>query len=100
MGLTGAVGTVGVWMTLTLTGLVSPFLTVSRSATVLENCWPTASAMAVARAGEWSVTATSISTVSSGTVAVMLDCSCLAVMSSLRLLITGLSTAGVVMTSA
>ena len=79
LGLTGDVGVVGTRTTDTLTGLSLLEPTLSRSATVLVNCLPSASAMRAACCGSRSRTATSIRTVSSGTVAVTLAASASAV---------------------
>src|ERR1035437_5921637 len=100
LGLMGEVGTVGELTTVTLTGLDWPLLTLSRSATVLVNCLPTASATCAATRGLVFWTATSIRTVFSGTVAVIWAPRLAAVVLSPRVLITGSRTLGVVMTSA
>ena len=98
----GAVGTVGglSQITVTLTGLAWSPEIASSSATVDVNCLPRALATWAARPGEPSVTATSIRTVSSGTVAVTWPPRPDAVVLSLSASITGSRTLGEEMTSA
>ena len=69
-GLTGLSGVVGGRTTVTLTGLVSVPAELSSSVTATGNSLAMASPMACARAGSVSRTATSMSTVSGGVVAV------------------------------